>query len=218
MKLLSCVQLFVTPWTVAYQAPPSKGFSRPEYCSGLPLEAECKMFNELSTINNLVWCLKQYIKPGTGTFLRLGNPYFFLHDSLILSVHIVLRGHALLQITLYMYCCQVASVVSDSVRSHRRKPTRLPRPWDSPGKSTGVGCHFLLQCMKVKSESEVAQLCPTLSDPMDCAFQAPPSVGFSRQEYWSGVPLPSPLHVLGENSTNDHPCAKKVWWSPNFLH
>ena len=58
---------------------------------------------------------------------------------------------------------------SDSVRPHRRQPTRLPRPWDSPSKNTGVGCHFLLQCMKVKSESEVAQLCPTLSDPMDCS-------------------------------------------------
>ena len=52
---------------------------------------------------------------------------------------------------------------------HRRQPTRLCRPWDSPGKNTGVGCHFLLQCMKVKSESEVAQLCLTLSDPMDCS-------------------------------------------------
>ena len=51
---------------------------------------------------------------------------------------------------------------------HRRQPTRLRRPWDSPGKNTGVGCHFLLQCMKVKSESEIAQSCPTLSDPMDC--------------------------------------------------
>ena len=51
--------------------------------------------------------------------------------------------------------------------THRRQPTRLPRPWDSPGKNTGVGCHFLLQCMKVKSESEVPQSCPTLSDPMD---------------------------------------------------
>ena len=50
---------------------------------------------------------------------------------------------------------------------HRRQPTRLPSPWDSPGKNTGVGCHFLLQCMKVKSESEVTQSCPTLSDPMD---------------------------------------------------
>ena len=59
--------------------------------------------------------------------------------------------------------------MSDSVWPHRRQPTRLPRPWDSPGKNTGVGCHFLLQCMKGKSESEVAQLCPTLSDPMDCS-------------------------------------------------
>ena len=50
---------------------------------------------------------------------------------------------------------------------HRGQPTRLPRPWDSPGKNTGVGCHFLLQHMKVKSESEAAQSCPTLSDPMD---------------------------------------------------
>ena len=60
--------------------------------------------------------------------------------------------------------------MSDTVRPHRRQPTRLPRPWDSPGKNTGVGCHFLLQCMKVKSESEVAQSCPTLSDPMDCSL------------------------------------------------
>ena len=127
--------------------------------------------------------------------------------------------------------------MSDSVRPHRRQPTRLPRPWDAPGKNTRVGCHFLLQYMKVKSESEVAQSCPTLCEPhrrqpirLPCpwdspgkntgvgchfllqymkvkvkslsrvqpsatpwtaAFQAPPSMGFSRQEYWSGVPLPS---------------------------
>ena len=60
--------------------------------------------------------------------------------------------------------------MSDSVRPHRRQPTRLPHPWDSPGKNIGVGCHFLLQCMKVKSESEVTQLCLTLSDPMDCSL------------------------------------------------
>ena len=62
------------------------------------------------------------------------------------------------------------SVVSDSSRPHRLQPTRLPRPWDSPGKNTGVGCHFLLQCMKVKSEREVAQSRPTLRDPMDCSL------------------------------------------------
>ena len=64
----------------------------------------------------------------------------------------------------------VASVVSDSVLPQRRQPTRLPHPWDSPGKNTGVGCHFLLQCMKVKSESKVTQSCPSPSDPMDCSL------------------------------------------------
>ena len=59
--------------------------------------------------------------------------------------------------------------MSDSVRPHGRQPTRLPSPWDSPGKNNGVGCHFLLHCRKVKSESEVTQSCPTLSDPMDCS-------------------------------------------------
>ena len=66
-------------------------------------------------------------------------------------------------------CCQVTAVMSDSVRPHGLQPTRLLHPWDSPGKNTGVGCHFLLQCMKVKSESEVAQSCPTLRDPTDCS-------------------------------------------------
>ena len=159
--------------------------------------------------------------------------------------------------------------MSNSVRPHRQQPTRLPRPWDSPGKNTGVGCHFLLQCRKVKSEREVTQSCPTLRDPMDCSlpgssvhgiFQArilerfaipfsrgssqpkdqnqvsciagifftiratreafslaaaaakslqscptlcnpidgsppgSPSLGFSRQEHWSGLPFPSPMH------------------------
>ena len=60
--------------------------------------------------------------------------------------------------------------MSDSVRPHRQQPTRLPRPWNSPDKNTGVGCHFLLQCMKVKSESEVAQSCLTLRNPKDCSL------------------------------------------------
>ena len=59
--------------------------------------------------------------------------------------------------------------MSDSVRPHRRQPTRLPCPWDTPGKNTGVGCHFLLQCMKGKSENEVTQSCPTLCNPTDCS-------------------------------------------------
>ena len=80
--------------------------------------------------------------------------------------------------------------MSDSVRPQRQQPTRVPHPWDSPGKNTGVGYHFLLQCMKVKVKSlSRVQL---LATPWTAAYQAPPSMGFSRQEYWSGVPLPSP--------------------------
>ena len=68
--------------------------------------------------------------------------------------------------------------MSNSVRPHRRKPARLPCPWDSPGKNTGVGCHFLLQCMKVKSESEVVQSCLTFSNPMDCSLPGSSILGF----------------------------------------
>ena len=99
-----------------------------------------------------------------------------------------------------------------TVWPHRRQPTRL-RPGllyrilyrDSPGKNTGVGCHFLLQRMKVKSESEVAQSCLTLATPWTAAYQAPPSMGFSRQNYWSGVPMPSPklLHSKGNNKQGE---------------
>ena len=71
------------------------------------------------------------------------------------------------------HICSAAAAKSlqscPTLRPHRRQPARLPHPWDSPGKNTGVGCHFLLQCMKVKSESEVAQSCPTLRDRMDCS-------------------------------------------------
>ena len=88
--------------------------------------------------------------------------------------------------------------MSDSVQPHRWQPTRLPGPWDSQGKNTGVGCHFLLQCMKVKMKSlSHVQLLATL---WTAAYQAPLSMGFSRQVYWSGVPLPSPrLDIAKEN-------------------
>ena len=79
-----------------------------------------------------------------------------------------------------------------TARPHRQQPTRLSHPWDSPGKSTGVGCHFLLQCMKVKSLSCIW----LFATPWTAAYQAPPSMGFSRQEYWSGVPLPSPYFTI----------------------
>ena len=93
--------------------------------------------------------------------------------------------------------------MSDSVQPHRWQPTRLLCPWDSPGKNTGVGCHFLLQCMKVKSESEDAQSCLTLATPYTAAYQAPPSTGFSSQEYWNGLLFPSPY--LAEETPNFEP-------------
>ena len=88
----------------------------------------------------------------------------------IVTSNMVNFGFVQQSIMLLLLLLQVASVMSDSVRPHRRQPTGLCRPWDSPGKNTGVGCHFLLQCIKVKGESEVAQSCPTLSDPMDCSL------------------------------------------------
>ena len=79
--------------------------------------------------------------------------------------------------------------MSDSVRLHRWQPTRLPHSWDSLGKNTGMGCHFLLQCMKVKSESEVAQSYPTLSDPMDCSLPGSSIHGIfqARVLEWSAI-------------------------------
>ena len=76
-----------------------------------------------------------------------------------------------------------------TLQPHRQQPTRLPRPWDSPGKNTGVGCHFLLQCMEVKSESEVAQSCLTPSNPMDCSLPGSSIHGIcqARVLEWSAI-------------------------------
>ena len=90
------------------------------------------------------------------------------------------------------YCAATAAAAKllpsclTHVRPHRRQPTRLPCPWDSPSQNAGVGCHFLLQYIKVKVKSlSCARLFAT---PSTVAYQAPPSMGFSRQEYWSGLP------------------------------
>ena len=91
---------------------------------------------------------------------------------------------------------------------HRQQPTRLPRPWDSPGKNTGVGCHFLLQYMKVKSESEVAQSCPTLHDPMDCSLPGSSVHGIfqARVLEWGAIAFSAwPL------SHQESPIAVLVW-------
>ena len=96
--------------------------------------------------------------------------------------------------------------MSDSVRPHKRQPTRLPRPWDSPGKNTGVGCHFLLQCMKVKSESEVAQSCPALSNPMDCSPPGSSIHGIfqARVLEWGAIALSTQPSYMEFNDTGEH--------------
>ena len=88
--------------------------------------------------------------------------------------------------------------MSDSARPHSRQPTRLPRPWDSPGKNTGVGCHFLLLGMKVKSESEVAQSRPTLSDPMDCSLPGSYAHGIFQAKVleWGAIAFSMPILPL----------------------
>ena len=85
-----------------------------------------------------------------------------------------------------------------TLRPHRWQPTRLPRPWDSPGKNTGVGCHFLLQCTKVKSENEVIQSCPTLSDPMDCSLPGSSVHGIfqARVLEWGAIAFSACIHRL----------------------
>ena len=123
-------------------------------------------------------------------------------DATLLRASVLQRGRAREMQFLGGEGLQVAAAAAAPAKSlqscptlcnpRRRQTTRLPRPWDSPGKNTGVGCHFLLHAwkwkVKVKSFSHV-QLSVT---PWTAPHQAPPSMGFSRQEYWSGVPLPSP--------------------------
>ena len=91
--------------------------------------------------------------------------------------------------------------MSNSVRPHRWQPTRLPHPWDSPGKNTRVGCHFLHQCMKVKSESEVAQSCPTFSDPMDCSPPGSSAHGIlqARVLEWVAIDFSNAMKVKSES-------------------
>ena len=106
-----------------------------------------------------------------------------LHQTLISTCHTCIK---LLKLHFKLWhccccCCYVTSVMSNSVRPHTWQPTRLTHPWDSLGKNTGVGCHFLLQCMKVKSLSHV--WCFMI--PWTAANEAPLSMG-QRQEYWSG--------------------------------
>ena len=99
------------------------------------------------------------------------------------------------------------------MQPHRRQPTRLPHPWDSPGKNTGVGCHFLLQCMKVKSESEVSQSCLTLSDPMDCNLPGSSVHGIfqARVLEWGAIAFSRAISYIFVNKENNIFCTGSVY-------
>ena len=118
-------------------------------------------------------CTCHWKAPGGSVWVSVGKlkkKCILLKYSWFTILCLFLLYSKVTQLCICCCCCCVASVVSDSVRPRRRQPTRLRHPWDSPGKNTGVGCHFFLQCMKVKSESEIAQSCPTLNDPMVCSL------------------------------------------------
>ena len=100
--------------------------------------------------------------------------------------------------------------MSDSVRPHRWQPTRLPCPWDSPGKNTGVGCHFLLQCMQVKSESEVTQSCPTLSNPVDCSPPGSSIHGIFQARVLEWGAIAFPFIFLGSKITAGGDCGHEI--------
>ena len=134
---------------------------------------------------------------------HLWDEMFFQHDFMMFSLKKDKSSpwHHLFEITCYLVPESLPwedkhkiVLAAKSLQScptvwlHRWQPSRLPCPWDSPGKNTEVGCHFILQCMKVKSESDRVWF---LATPWTAAYQSPPSMVFSWQEYWSGLPLPS---------------------------
>ena len=124
------------------------------------------------------------------------HPLFFRLSSYIGHYRVLRR----VPCAICCCCCYVAAVMSDSVRPHRRQPTRLRHPWDAPGKNTGVGCPFLLQCMKVKSESKVAQSCPTLLDPMNCSLPGSSVHGIFQERVleWGAIAFSMCLPMLSQ--------------------
>ena len=102
---------------------------------------------------------------------------------------------------------------------HRRQPTRPPCPWDFPGKNSGVGCHFLLQCMKVKGESEVAQSCPTLSDPMDCSLPGSSIHGIFRARVleWGAIAFSKHTRTPDKLVVEIDGCPESIWSIPKLL-
>ena len=191
----SCVWLFVALWTIVCQAPLSMEFSRQEYWSGLPfpspgdlpdpgIEPRSPAFRQI-----LYHLAAAAAAKSLQSCPTLCNPIDGSPPGP--SVHWILQARVLewVAISFSNAWKWSHSGVSNSEWPHGLQPTRPLRPWDSPGKNTGVGCHSFLQCMKVKTESEVAQLCPTPSDPMDCSPPGPSVHGIfqARVLEWGAI-------------------------------
>ena len=150
--------------------------------------------------------------------LYTSDPGFWVIICLWFVVLSFLSSFSVFLAASQLSCCCITSIVSDSVRPHGRQPNRLCCPWDSPGKNTGVGCHFLLQWRKVKSESEVTQSCLTLRDPMD---RSPPGSSVhgifqARVLEWGAITFSAQLNYLHPNcSTFGEHSYTIVWY--NFL-
>ena len=158
--------------------------------------------NHISSVHSLTLFIHSFIYSFSWRTFVLFPHLAIMSNATINIVHKSLCGQMLF-ISLgqvYINRCRIAAAATaaksfqscPTLRPHRWQPTRLPRPSDSPGKNTGVGFHFLLQCVKVKSLSRVW----LLATPWTAAYQTPPSMGFSRQEYWSGLPFPSPTVAI----------------------
>ena len=189
--------------TIGRQDPLSMGFSRQEYWSGLPFPPSGDRPNprmELASptsnaLKGLLYPLSYWERSHKRSMLlplsrfsrvRLCvTPEMAAHQAPP-SLGFSRQKHWIgLPFPSPMHESEVAQSCPTLCDPPGLQPTRLPRPWDSPGKNTGVGCHFLLQGVKVKSLSHVR----LFTTPWTAAHQAPPSMGFSRQEYWSGLPL-----------------------------
>ena len=145
----------------------------------------------------------------------------FWHKENFKSLNCIYYVKLIIQFSLGKVAAESLQSCPTLVQPHRQQLTKLPRPWDSPGKKTGVGCHFLLQCMKVKSEREVAQSCPTLSDPMDCSppgssvhgiFQARVLETTNQYSYqlfygWGMT------HLLVPSYLKNAYCGRGAWWN-----
>ena len=145
---------------------------------------ERRQKNDLFEIGSVWEIAETNWRDGSWVFIILLHPLLCMFEIF----HCKKLKNRLLVLLLLSHFSRVWFCVTPQMAAHQALC-----PWDSPGKNTGVGYHFLLQFMKGKSESEVAQSCLTLRDPMDCSLPGSSVHGFSRQEYWSGVPLPSPL-------------------------